>query len=75
MIIKSFPGVDHKSFVRETDVKPCQCSIIKVESFKIHRPRHMLVIVLTYYGETGFNESIADHESGKTFCFKGLSRK
>ena len=72
IITESFPGVDHKSFLLETAVKPCPCS--KEESFKIHCRRHMLVIVLTC-GEARLNESIEDHESGKTFCFKGLSRK
>ena len=64
----SFPGVDHKCFVCETAVKPYPCSS-KAESFKIHGHRHMLVIVSTY-GESRLNESMADHKPGKTFCFK-----
>ena len=33
----------------------------------------MLVIVSTC-GEARLDESIEDHESGKTFCFKGLQK-
>ena len=49
MIIKSFQGVNHKRFVRETTVETCPCSS-KAESFKIDGRRHMLVIASTWGG-------------------------
>ena len=56
MIIKTFPGADHKSFVLETPVKPCPCSSGK-EGFKMYGSRHMRVIVSTY-GVTKLIESL-----------------
>ena len=52
--------------------KPCPCSS-RAGSFKIHR--HRYACDRKDLWEAGFNESIADHKSGKTFSCKGLSRK